>query len=65
MTGNLQSRVERLERLEHQNYSGGLFIVTTVFDDGPLAEPKRSGGLTVLHMRPDEAKAFCEGQANG
>jgi hypothetical protein len=62
MTGNLRSRIERIERLERQHPLGGLFIVITVFGDGPLAEPKRSGGITVLHMRPDEAKAFCEGE---
>lgn len=58
VSGALRSRIDRLER---QNPPGGLFIVITVFGDGPLAEPKRSGGITVLHMRPDEAKAFCDG----
>jgi hypothetical protein len=62
MSGNLESRIGRLER---RNPPDGLFIVITVFGDGPLAEPKRFGGITVLHMRPDKAKAFCGRTVSG
>jgi hypothetical protein len=65
MSGTLRARLERLEQMDGGQETGGLYWLMPVPEPEPLPESYSMGGLTVLYLRPDEAKALCEGRAHG
>ena len=65
MSGNLDGRIGKLERKNAPDAGGGLYTIIGHDGDGPLPEPVKTGGLTIIYVRAGDERLGDESAPNG